>query len=130
MLKNGQPTEFSSGERESCSDEHTADTLEAVGERARVSPVPAADVGRVLAVAATAVEDDADDDEHNNDSKLKQRSPEFLFCVSKRSEDVDEDEEQPEDGNPDGDVDTGGAFPILNRDTGGGDLELRRSGAT
>ena len=91
--KKRPPTEFSSGERESCSDEHTADTLEAVGERARVSPVPAADVGRVLAVAATAVEDDADDDEHNNDSKLKQRSPEFLFCVSKRSEDVDEDEE-------------------------------------
>ena len=38
------PTEFSSGKRESCGNKHTADTLEAVGESARVSPVPAADV--------------------------------------------------------------------------------------
>ena len=118
------PTEFSSGKRESCSDKYTADPLEAVCESARVSPVSAADVGRVLAVAATAVEDDADDDEDDNDRKLEQRSPELLFCVAERSEHVDEDEQQPEDGNPDGDVDACGSFSILNRNTGGGDFEL------
>ena len=101
-----------------------------MGESARVSPVPAADVGRVLPVAATAVEDDADDDEDYNDDQLIHARVELLFCVAERSENVDEDEEQPEDGDPDGDVDARGAFPILNSDTGGGDFELRRSGAT
>ena len=129
-LEGRPPTEFSSGERESCGDKHTADTLEAIGESARVSPISATDVGGVLAVAATAVQDDADDDEDDNDRELEQTRPELLFGVSERSEDVDEDEEQPEDGNPNGDVDACGAFPILYRDTGGGDFELSRSTAT
>lgn len=68
-------TELSTGEREGRSDKDGTNALEAIRKRARVPPVASSNVGRVLARAATAVEDDTDDDEDDDDGKLYASRP-------------------------------------------------------
>lgn len=95
-LGGGEADELGAGEREGGRDEHGADALEAVGERARVLPVAAADVLAVHALAAADVEDDSDDDEDDDDGELEARRPELLLGVTERSKDVDGDDGEPE----------------------------------
>ena len=91
-------------------------------------PKPAADVFAVLARrwAPTTHEDDPSKDEHDRYQELENAlhirqlratdatyAPELFLCVAERAEDVDEDERDPEDGDPDGDRDGCSALPIL-----------------
>jgi hypothetical protein len=75
-------------EREGSSDEHRANTLEAVGEATRVAPesptVVAAEFSAVWATSADA--DDTDEDEDDDHQKLEARGPELFLSVTERAE--------------------------------------------
>lgn len=102
-LSSGKTDQLSSGEGEGGSDEDGAETLEAVVERARVVPSAGTPVLTVdtFAWASTANEDKRDDHEDDSRTELQARRPEFFLGVTQRSEDVDENDEDPENGNED-----------------------------
>lgn len=97
-LSSCQTDELRSGVRESGSNEDTAETTEAVLERAWVMPEFTAPVLAVFAVlgTATAAKDNSDDHEDADGGKLEARTPEFFFGVTECSENVDDDNNNPE----------------------------------
>ena len=116
-LSSSQTNQLSTGEGESGSDEHAAESLEAVVEGAGVVPVVGTNVVIVLAAAGTTAEHEDEGDDHEDDGggKLERRGDEFFFGVTKSTKQVDNDDQNQEDGNPDGDTDI--FVPVLDRNT-------------
>lgn len=52
--------------------------------------------------------------------QLEARRPEFLLGKAKSTEDVDDDDRDPENGYPDCNVDIFGGFPVLHNESGDG----------
>ena len=125
-LGGSQTNELSTGEGESCSDEDRAETLEPVVERTRIVPIPCTVVFAVLAVARTSSKNTDESNDHEDDSRceLNTRRPEFFLGVTKSTEYIDEDDEEPENGHPYTDTSTLGTVPILHSKTS--DVEFKR----
>lgn len=90
-LSRGKTDELGTGKRERRSDEHAADSLEPVRERAGVVEVVGTDVVVVVAIAgaSTADANDTDDDEDDDDGELEGRGPELLLGVTQRTQQCD-----------------------------------------
>lgn len=114
-LSSSQTDQLSTGERESGGDENGAEALEAIVEGTRVIPSACTPVLRIQTIARASAADEYEGDDHEDDSgrKLQTRRPEFLFGVSKSSENVDEDDEEPKDDDEDSKIDALCAFPVL-----------------
>jgi hypothetical protein len=115
-LSSGKTDQFGSGEGKGGSDEDGAESLEAVVEGTWIVPGTGTPVLGVdtIARASTANKNQSDNHEDDGRGELEARRPEFFFSVSKRSEDVDQNDEYPEDGHKYGWIGAFGAIPIRN----------------
>lgn len=122
-LGSGKTNKFSTGERESGSDEHGAETSEAILESTGIIPVPGTPVLIITTTLGTATEDEDEGDDHEDDggSELQNRGPELLLGVSDTTEDGDNSDDEEEDNNPDSDTDIN--IPVVDSDTGDNQLE-------
>ena len=95
-LRGGKTDEFGTSKGKSGGDEDGADALEAVGKRPGVVPILGADVLAIRPArgTATAVKDDRDEYEHDDNEELEARRPEFLLCVAECTENVDRDDRE------------------------------------
>jgi len=102
-LGSSQTDQLGSGERESSSDEDGAETLEAVVESTRVVPETGAPVLVVDTTAGTSTKNQDKGDDHEDDGgrELQARRPEFFLGITEYSENVNDDDEDPENGHPD-----------------------------
>ena len=124
----GETHQLSSTEGKGGSDEHGAETLEAVAECTWLVPVVGADVASVVSGNSTAVDDNTEEDETDNCSHLDQAKNELDLTIAADTEDVDNNDAEQEDCDPDTDVDGRSASvvwvgPEGDCDTGGGELE-------
>ena len=72
---------------------------------------------------STANENQGNDHEDDGRTELNQCRPELLFSVTERSENVDKDDKNPEDGDEDGDAGALRALPVLDGSSGNGQLK-------
>lgn len=102
-LGSSKTNQFRSTEREGSSDEDGTKTTETIGPRARIIPQPTPPVLAVLAVRRTATQhaDEGDDDEDDRRTKLQTGRPELFFSIAERAEDVDNQDNNKEHGDPD-----------------------------
>lgn len=123
-LGGGETDQLSSGVGKGGGDEDGAEATEAVLEGARIIPESVAPVLVVLAArgATTADQDQGDDHKDDGSCELEARTPKLFLGVSQGTENVDEDDEKPEDGDPDGHVDV--SVPVLAGE--GDDGQLKR----
>jgi hypothetical protein len=97
-----QTDELSTGEGEGGSDEDAAEATEAVGEGARVVPQLRAAVRIITAALRTTAADQHNGHDHEDDdgAQLEEGGPELFLSVAKCTEDVDEDDGEPEYRDP------------------------------
>lgn len=122
-LGGGETDQLSSGVGKGGGDEDGAEATEAMLEGARIMPESVAPVLVELAVGGTTTADQDQGDDHEDDGsgELEARAHELLLGVSQGTENVDEDDEDPEEGNPDGYVDV--SVPVLAGERDNGQFE-------
>lgn len=98
-LGSSKTDKLSTTEREGSRDEDGAKTVEAVSKGAGVVPVLGAQVS--LVTNATAVDDNAEDDEANTSADLDHGKDEFNFSVATNTKHLDRGKHNQEDGDPD-----------------------------
>ncbi len=127
-LSSRQTDQLGAGESKGCSDEDRADTLEAVADGTRIIPETGAPVFAEVAVGRSASEDADEGDDHEDDDsgQLETAGPEFLLSVSEHAEDVDQNDEEKENGNPDTNVDV--HAPIADCETGDDEFKRQDNG--
>lgn len=99
-LGGGQADELGSGKGKGGDDEDGAQSLEAVVESARIGPVFGSD--EALLRCSTEVDDDSEDDESDDGDDLNDRKDKLGFAVAFDTEQVEPDDQDEEDGDPDG----------------------------
>ena len=115
-LSSGKTDKLSSGESEGCNDEDGAESTESVLERTWVVPKTGTPVLAVTSTLWPTTANENESDEHEDDcgAKLEDSCEELLLGVSKSTEDVGNDDEDPENCNPHSNA---GIFvPIRNRE--------------
>lgn len=125
-LSSGETDKLSTGEGEGSCDEDCAETLETVPEGTGVVPETGAPVFVVDTPVRTSTEDEDQGNDHEDDGggQLEARGPELFLGISQRSENVDEDDKQPEDEHPNTDVDGCSTWPVTNCE--GSDVDFKR----
>lgn len=119
---------LSAREGESGGDEDTAESLEAVTEGTRVIPGAGAPVFTVETPTGTTAKNQDESNDHENDGggELDEGRPELFLGISERAPDVDEDDEDPENGDPSGQGNVVG--PIIQCQTSDSDFERQDDG--
>jgi hypothetical protein len=102
-LGSSQTNKLSTGESKGSGDEDRAEALEAVSEGTGVIPETGSPVLVVDAVVGTSTKHKDQGDDHEDDCRreLQARGPELFFSVTQGTENVDDDDEKPEYGDPD-----------------------------
>lgn len=124
-LGGGETDELGAGEGEGGGDEDGAETLEAVVEGAGVLPEAPADVacvGTAVGGSAPDVDDDAEDDEADDGDDFDGGEDELCLAVAADAEQVDGDDQEEEERDEAGDVQTA-LIPELDGQGRGDDFE-------
>lgn len=119
-LSSSKTNKLSTGERKGSGNKDGTETTATVLKGARVVPELGTLVGAKVTTrgATTADEDDGDNHEDDDSGELEARTPKLLLGVTKCTKDVDEDDEQPEDGDPNAFIDVW--IPVLHGEGGDG----------
>lgn len=122
-LGRSKTNQLGSAEGKGGRDEDGAETLEAIAERSGVIPGASTPVFIVDARGWTTSENQDKGDNHEDDGRteFEARGPKFFLGVAKRAEYVDQNDKEPEDGDPDGHVDAGP--PVFYCETGDSQFE-------
>lgn len=89
----------------------------------RIRPIPEANIALV---SSACIDTHAEDDEANHGHDLDAREPHFHLTKVPDGEEVDSSEDDPEDGNPDTNVDS--LRPVLDDETGSCKFETKGNG--
>lgn len=123
-LSSGKTDKLSTGESKGSNDEDGAESTESVLESTGVVPKAGTPVLAVTATlwSTTANEDECNQHEDDGGAELEDGGEELLLGVSKSTENVGDDDEDPEDGDPNGH--TGIFIPVS--DSKGNNSQFKR----